>query len=341
VFWYSQAKDLYEAAKDGDLDTIQAILTTNAAVMNVQDADGKTPLFWAVMRGETDVAKYLLSKGADPFITNNNGVSSFQMAKALGNVDVLGQITPSVDGNKYPASTNGNTITTDAGNRATTSIKLTSVHLKDGRQFTNILSVTMKTNSGNILIELSSGGGMYKPTEFLDDTFLKSWGISPLEANSLAKDYEQAKEETRLKRQKELQEFFDHGNADAQFQLGLRYYKSDRKVEAIKWFQQAADQGCAQAQFFLAVLYSKGEDVAIDMAKSVMWCRKAAEQGNADAQFQLGLCYEGGNGIPRDISEAVKWFSKAAEQGNRAAYMALAIMGAPPMKMGSYPSLRH
>lgn len=53
--------------------------------------------------------------------------------------------------------------------------------------------------------------------------------------------------------------------------------------------QRMAEHGDAQAQFNLGVMYAKGEGVAQDLKQAVPWYRKAAEQGMVDAQYSLGL----------------------------------------------------
>jgi hypothetical protein len=85
----SRAGDIIEAAKAGDLAAIQASVTADPAVVNARDNDGNTPLLWAVKRGKTDVAKFLLSKGANPSLANKSGASPVQMARALEETDVL------------------------------------------------------------------------------------------------------------------------------------------------------------------------------------------------------------------------------------------------------------
>lgn len=86
----SNDMDVFEAAKEGDLNTVQAILATNASMLNAQDKDGDTALIWAVRRNQTNVAKSLLLKGVDPSITNKNGISAIQLANALGESEGLG-----------------------------------------------------------------------------------------------------------------------------------------------------------------------------------------------------------------------------------------------------------
>ena len=108
----------------------------------------------------------------------------------------------------------------------------------------------------------------------------------------------------------------EQGDADAQYYLGLCYYRGEgikqNYEDAVKWYRKAADQGNANAQYRLGYCYEHGEGVPLDYEEAVKWYRKAAEQGYGDAQYKLGFCYE--NTLEYD--EAVEWYRKAAEQGN-------------------------
>ena len=87
----------------------------------------------------------------------------------------------------------------------------------------------------------------------------------------------------------------ERGDAQAQFNLGMMYYKgrgvSQDDAEAFKWYRQAAERGVAEAQFNLGVMYDKGRGVSQDDAEAVRWYRQAADQGFARAQFLLGAMY--------------------------------------------------
>ena len=81
-------------------------------------------------------------------------------------------------------------------------------------------------------------------------------------------------------------------------------------AEKIAEYRQAADQGEADAQYNLGLCYYKGEGVRKDQAEAVKWFRKAAEQGHVKGQCNLGVCYDNGEGVPKDDAEAVKWFAR-------------------------------
>ncbi|MBQ2152767.1 MAG: protein kinase [Clostridia bacterium] len=80
-----------------------------------------------------------------------------------------------------------------------------------------------------------------------------------------------------------------------------------------------AEQGDADAQCNLGNRYYNGEGVERDYRKAVYWYTKAAEQGNAVAQCGLCICFYFGSGIEKDLSSAVYWYEKAAAQGQEEA----------------------
>lgn len=59
---------LHIAAKSGNLEACKIILDSSFGIfnfVNLQDDGGWTPLVWACEHGYVDVAKHLVSKGAD------------------------------------------------------------------------------------------------------------------------------------------------------------------------------------------------------------------------------------------------------------------------------------
>ena len=112
-------------------------------------------------------------------------------------------------------------------------------------------------------------------------------------------------------------------DAQAQYELGLKYYEEKNYSEAATWYRKAAEQGHVRAQYELGGLYHIGRGVTKDNQKAFKWYRKAADQGYADAQNGLGYIYQIGLGVTRDYQEAIKWYRKAAEQGHANAQYAL------------------
>ena len=87
-----------------------------------------------------------------------------------------------------------------------------------------------------------------------------------------------------------------------------------------------ANKGDAAAQFNLGVMYYKGDGVRQDYAKAHTWFLKAVSQGHSNAQSNLGAMFYQGNGVQQDYARAFEWYTKAANQGNAGAQSALGIM---------------
>ena len=118
----------------------------------------------------------------------------------------------------------------------------------------------------------------------------------------------------------ELRALAEQGDADAQFNLGVRY-AAGRGVpldwaEAVRWYRLAAEQGFANAQFVLGIMYANGEGVRQDDAGAVRWFRRAADQGDASVQISLGFMYANGRGVPQDDVNAHMWLNLAAVQSS-------------------------
>src|SRR5580765_3633016 len=88
----------------------------------------------------------------------------------------------------------------------------------------------------------------------------------------------------------------DHGDAEAQFRLGLNFANAagaaQDYAQAAVWYLKAADQSHALAQFNLGVMYARGQGVPMDEAKACGWIRLAAQQGDAGAQYELGIRHQ-------------------------------------------------
>lgn len=104
-------------------------------------------------------------------------------------------------------------------------------------------------------------------------------------------------------------------DAEAQFNLGERYYEAQDYAEAVKWYRKAAEQGVGEAQRMLGNCYYLGHGVPKDYDEAVQWYRNAIAQGNVNAMIGLGVCYENSNGVPKNIPIAMYWYKKASEQG--------------------------
>ena len=132
-----------------------------------------------------------------------------------------------------------------------------------------------------------------------------------------------AEADTASKTIEELQADAKKGDAEAQNELGDRYYYGEGVEQdyeqAVEWYQKAANQGYAAAQFSLARCCHKGEGMPENHEQEIEWLRKAANQGYAKAQASLGYRYKHVDDIHdvlQDNEQAIEWTRKAADQGN-------------------------
>ena len=65
-------KNMLRAAKSGDIETIQSLLSADAALLHALDTDGSTPLHCASWKGHPAVVAFLLEAGADVNAHNSN-----------------------------------------------------------------------------------------------------------------------------------------------------------------------------------------------------------------------------------------------------------------------------
>ena len=116
-----------------------------------------------------------------------------------------------------------------------------------------------------------------------------------------------------------LLEHAEQGDAQAQYEVGRRFWNGDGvdqdHKQAADWFDRAARQGLAAAQCALGLCYERGDGVEQDMWQAAAWSQWAAQQDDAEAQLRLSECYEKGRGVPKDKEKAAEWLYKAAQHG--------------------------
>lgn len=147
------------------------------------------------------------------------------------------------------------------------------------------------------------------------------------------------------------------GDADAQIELALRYFKGNgvkqSEEKALKLAMKSAKQGNGKALYFLAFIENdlhktdlaksllklaaeKGYVLAEtrmgiikfsegDYAQSYQWHLKAAKHGNIQSCYECGVYLLMGDGVEQDLEEAVRWFRIAAEGGHIRAQYELGI----------------
>ena len=107
---YSEEYDIFEAIKNHSLKRVQELIEEEGEdidqtyfgdslysdfLESSYSADGTTPLIFAIFYRDLGIMKYLLDKGADPYIKDNDGWNSFLWACGTGNVNVIKMLVQS------------------------------------------------------------------------------------------------------------------------------------------------------------------------------------------------------------------------------------------------------
>eukprot|EP00730_Choanoeca_flexa_P016945 TRINITY_DN8096_c0_g1_i1.p1 TRINITY_DN8096_c0_g1~~TRINITY_DN8096_c0_g1_i1.p1 ORF type:complete len:118 (+),score=29.35 TRINITY_DN8096_c0_g1_i1:59-412(+) len=72
--------DLQWSIKNGDLDAVKTIVEGEGVDVNKELASGRYPIHYAADMGQTDVLKYLVSKGANVNQLDKHGISALLAA---------------------------------------------------------------------------------------------------------------------------------------------------------------------------------------------------------------------------------------------------------------------
>jgi hypothetical protein len=93
---------------------------------------------------------------------------------------------------------------------------------------------------------------------------------------------------------------------------------ADQRAQAksLPDLRKLAGRGDADAQWQIGVRFHNGEGVPRDDVQAMQWFLRAAEQGHATAQATLGAYYWAGRGVPQDLSKAYFWSALALAQGD-------------------------
>jgi putative methionine-R-sulfoxide reductase with GAF domain len=102
--------------------------------------------------------------------------------------------------------------------------------------------------------------------------------------------------------------------------------EANRQLTDLKTMRELAEHGDAAAQFDIGVHYALGDEVKQDYSEATHWISLAAEQGHVFAQATLGAYYLEGRGVPKDPVKAYYWLVLASNKGDEASKYRLALL---------------
>jgi len=130
----------------------------------------------------------------------------------------------------------------------------------------------------------------------------------------------------------QLNQAAESGDADSQYQLGLRYTNGSGVEQdyaiAAEWLVKASEQGHDGAEFLLGVAYVAGRGVEQNQEEAIRLFTDAANDGHARAQYQLGEAFANARGTEKNLLWAARWYEKAARQKHSEAAFSLGVMRA-------------
>lgn len=88
-----------------------------------------------------------------------------------------------------------------------------------------------------------------------------------------------------------------------------------------------ARHGDAEAQYLMGLSYYHGSGALSDDARAVAWFREAAARDHGYAMYTLGLMHDLGRGVKRSHGEAMLWYRRAAYKGVQQAIAELSRSG--------------
>ena len=86
---FVMGQDIHEAAKKGDIATLKMLLERNPELINEKDIYGNASLHFACQGGHKDVVEFLIIKGADLNVKNNDERIPLHFAAGFGHKEVV------------------------------------------------------------------------------------------------------------------------------------------------------------------------------------------------------------------------------------------------------------
>ncbi|RUM60358.1 MAG: hypothetical protein DSY53_00845 [Persephonella sp.] len=79
---------LLTASKSGNIEYVKLAIAKGAN-LNAKDDKGSTALHWAVYYGYKDIVRLLIMQGANPYITDNYGLTPIDVARFNQKTEIL------------------------------------------------------------------------------------------------------------------------------------------------------------------------------------------------------------------------------------------------------------
>ena len=77
-------QEIFIAASTGDMAKLKSLISTDPTLIDAYGPNGKSPLHDAAAEGKNEAVKFLLEKGADPMVKDEDGNTAIDIA--LGNL---------------------------------------------------------------------------------------------------------------------------------------------------------------------------------------------------------------------------------------------------------------
>lgn len=163
------------------------------------------------------------------------------------------------------------------------------------------------------------------------------------------KYYLMASQRENIDAQKRLEQLALTGNVDAQYCLGFDYYSQYKKniLEGVKWCMKAAEKNHllainyvtktvfpADIYLKMAQWYELGDQVSVNMTRSLEFYIKASDAGDLNASYQLGFLEE--QKPIKDLDKAIVYYAKAMQGGHILAKTSLERIARIPHKQACY-----
>lgn len=107
-----------------------------------------------------------------------------------------------------------------------------------------------------------------------------------------------------------------------------------RSDEAFAQRLLSARAGDAIAKGKVSLHYRLGLGTPKSLTEALRWARAGAEQGDPESLYSLGLHYLNGWGVSADCQTALDWFVRAQSSHHPDAAKAVALLTAPPPRIG-------